>query len=90
MPKIKFETELDKIRNQGILFKRSFVYVLRVNLKGKFAVSKWPYYRSACHGRYPVEEFEYDTADEALAKFQEIKNMHGVTWSPCNKLLYED
>jgi hypothetical protein len=90
MSKTKFKKEVTKILNQGVLFEKSFVYVLRVNANSKFAVAKWPYYRSTCHGRYPVEEFEYDTADEALVKFQEIKNMRGITWSSCEKLLYED
>lgn len=47
MAKTKFEKELAKILNQGVVYDNrrggSFVYVLDVNLNGNFAIRKWRY-----------------------------------------------
>ena len=71
MPKNKFEKDLAKILNQGVVYDNrrggSFVYVFDVNLNGDFVVRKWRYWNGSCHGRKPVEEWAYKTADEALA-----------------------
>lgn len=93
MAKNKFEIELSKIQNQGVVFVErgeSCVYLLRINLKGKFAVSQYKYWGGAVHGRHPIREWEYNTADDALLKFAEIKSLPNVRWSNNEKLLYAD
>lgn len=93
MAKSKFEKELAKIQNQGVVFIErggSCVYLLRVNLKGMFAVSKYRYWSGAVHGRRPIEEWEYYRADDAVAKFEEIKNLPYAKWSDCERLSYTD
>jgi hypothetical protein len=92
MAKNKFERDLAKILNKGVIFEnrsgRSSVYKIDVNLNGKFAVRKWPYWSGAVHGRKPVEEWEYEKADDAVAKFEEIKKFPGCTWDPYDRLSY--
>lgn len=94
MAKSGFVKELRKIFNQGVIYENrcggSFVYALDVNLDGNFAVRKWAYWNGACHGRRPVEEWAYETADEALAKFEEIKKLPGAKHSVYEKLTYVD
>lgn len=94
MAKSNFEKELAKILNRGVIYDNrrggSFVYILDVNLDGNFAVRKWPYWSGACHGRKPVMEWPYKTAEEALSKFEEIKKLPGVEWNDCEKLSYVD
>ena len=93
MTKTKFEIELSKIQNQGVVFierGESSVYMLRVNLKGTFAVSQYKYWGGAVHGRHPIHEWAYDNADDALAKFAEIKALPDARWSANEKLWYAD
>ena len=94
MAKSRFEKELAKILDKGVIFEnhggRSSVYKLDVNLNGKFAVRKFPYWSGACHGRKPVEAWEYEKADDALVKFEEIKRSPGCIWDSYEKLSYVD
>ena len=90
----KFWHELPKILNQGVIYEHrhgsSFVYVLTVNTEGKFVIRKWRYWKNACHGRKPVEEFAFEKASDALAKFEEIKHQPWAKWDSFEKLYYVD
>lgn len=94
MAKNKLCRELSKIMDKGVIYETrygsGFVYMLNVNLDGQFVVRKWRYWSGACHGRKPVEEWAYYKADDAVAKFEEIKNETWAKWDSYEKLTYVD
>jgi hypothetical protein len=59
-------------------------------MKGMFAVSRYRYWSGTVHGRYPIEEWEYPSADEAIARFEEIKALPYARWSSHCRLQYSD
>jgi hypothetical protein len=96
-PSKRFEREVKKLQCQGVIYSErgekdrdSCIYLLRVNMKGMFAVSRYRYWSGTIHGRYPIEEWEYDSADEALARFEEIKALPYTRWSSYCNLKYAD
>lgn len=94
MAEKKFWRELSKILNQGVIYEHrrglSFAYILTVNTDGKFVIRKWPYWKNACHGRKPIEEWVFEKANDALAKFEEIKHQHWAKWDSFERLSYVD
>jgi hypothetical protein len=93
----RFEREVAKLNDRGVIYsergekdRNSCIYLLRVNIKGLFAVSRYRYWSGTIHGRYPIEEWEYNSADEAIARFEEIKNLPYTRWSSYCNLKYSD
>lgn len=93
----RFEKDLKKIQCKGVIYsergekdRESCIYVLRVNLNGKFAVSRYKYWSGAIHGRHPIEEWEYDQVDDAIKRFDELKALPYNRWSQYCNLSYVD
>ena len=97
MAKNKFEKELANILNQGVIYaergekdRDSCVYLLDVNLDGLFSVRRYRYWNGAVRSRRPIEEWSYHNADEAVARFDEIKKYSWAKWKENDKLYYMD
>jgi hypothetical protein len=97
MAKNKFEKELTKILDQGVIYaergekdRDSCVYVLDVNMDGLFAVRRYRYWSGAVRSRKPIEEWAYNNADDAIARFEEIKKYHWAQWNKESRLTYCD
>lgn len=97
MAKNKFEKELAKILNQGVIYaergekdRDSCVYILDVNMDGLFTVRRYRYWSGAVRSRKPIEEWAYERADDAVARFEEIKSYAWAKWDERTKLAYMD
>ena len=93
----QFERDVEKLQCQGIICSErgekdrdSCIYLLRVNTKGLFAVSRYRYWSGTVHGRYPIEEWEYQDVNDALARFEELKALPYTRWSSYCRIQYSD
>ena len=93
----QFERDVKKLQCQGVIYSErgekdrdSCIYLLRVNTKGLFAVSRYRYWSGTIHGRYPIEEWEYQNVDDAIERFERLKQLPYNHWSSYCNLKYSD
>lgn len=88
----RFQMQLDKIKNKGCIIdtRKSHIYLLSVNRNGFFCITEYSYNMTngVIYSRYYVNQWTYDSADAALAKFEEIKSKQGMKFENRNKFTY--
>lgn len=85
-----FEKKNQAIANKGVIIdKKGYIIRLSVSPAGKFRVgrNKFIIAENTVVGPIDICE-EFDTAEEAIARFEQVKKMVGKYWREDDRVMY--